>query len=268
MATRGKRHRRSEPRSLSIDATLLLERLAREGWSPAKIYRELRDKFGGDIPTPRTIQRAVHAIQPADKSAPWSLTAANGEEAALVLPVLGAVLRHTDGRIRSISQGQAAWIVSVRRAAPRLDPWQVWLLCRQYMLLEGLNEQTASGAPLNKRREAQPGPQPERPDTSHLDAWLALTEDGLLEDDDSKVAEHLRATNDFNIGRLFGKTWPHQLPWHWDEYEFMRYADGFATGLRESGHDTGEIGRWFDAFLQRTVKSRGDDKQPRKEQGR
>jgi len=94
--------------------------------SAAEIHRELGDR--PDL-SERTIRTAVSKLRGHDLSAPSHLEKGGDVDAALVLPVLGAVIEQSEGRIRTLTRAQAEWITSIRRAAPDLtDPLHVYEL--------------------------------------------------------------------------------------------------------------------------------------------
>jgi hypothetical protein len=135
METTSHRGRRIDP-----DIEAEIRKLVLEGWTPPQIERHLSSKedFADRVPDIRTIRRRVAWYWPEDSrgdtSGPWTWADADGEEAALVLPVLGAVLDHTQGRIAGFTKNQARWVLKVRRAAPDLDPWYVWRVAAAYQL--------------------------------------------------------------------------------------------------------------------------------------
>ena len=86
------------------------------------------------IPHIRTIQRIVRENTPQDPSAPWQLAEASGGDAALVLPVLAAMIEVSEGRLKALSTAKAEWIVKLRRVADDLPLWAIYELTIKYML--------------------------------------------------------------------------------------------------------------------------------------
>ncbi len=98
-----------------------------DGKNAAEIHGELEHR--ADRPTDRTIRSAVRKLRGHDLSGPSHLEKGGDVDAALVMPVLGAVIEQSEGRIRTLTRAQAEWITSIRRAAPDLtDPLHVYEL--------------------------------------------------------------------------------------------------------------------------------------------
>jgi hypothetical protein len=92
--------------------------------------------FGpADVPSQRTIHNIVREHTPRDDTDPWALADAEADEAALILPVLAAIIEKTEERRSYLTQAQARWIVRIRRAAPDLNAWMVYLIALNYMAL-------------------------------------------------------------------------------------------------------------------------------------
>jgi len=92
------------------------------GWTnAAEIKHELERRFPAQdpakviVPNLRTIQRVLGDFAPRDDTT-WSLADADAEDAALVLPVLAAMVEESEGRRQSITQREARWILKIRRA--------------------------------------------------------------------------------------------------------------------------------------------------------
>lgn len=128
----------------------MAEGLALQGLTPAQIERALIEAgvAPADRPSRRTIQRLVQAVRVHDRSGPWSLGDAEGDEAPLILPVLRAYLQlsslqaRKSSRSHFITKAEARWIVRIRRTAPDLHPFDVYLLARAYLGRETRNQVT------------------------------------------------------------------------------------------------------------------------------
>lgn len=108
-----------------------------EGLAPPGLHSlDVLALLEAKIPDERTIRRRIAESKLLDTSGPWTLARASGGVAALVLPVLGAVLDHTQGRVAGLTKEQAKWVVKVRRAAPGLDPWYVWRVAAAYQVAD------------------------------------------------------------------------------------------------------------------------------------
>lgn len=108
-----------------------------QGLTPAAIDEELLRRFPeADPPSRRTIESWVATFR-TEGGEPWTLTLGTEETAELVLPVLQAIVEHSEGRVRTIGVEAARWVVAVRRAVPDLDPWDAYLVARQYLAAAG-----------------------------------------------------------------------------------------------------------------------------------
>jgi len=113
-----KQRRRSDP-----DVVEAIESLLIQGWTPRRVVQQLEADahFRGRLPTQRTIESMQADLRPA-RGPGWSLADADPDDAALILPVLAAVTRNSEGRLGGFSVETARWIIRIRRAAPRLEP--------------------------------------------------------------------------------------------------------------------------------------------------
>lgn len=143
-------------RRIHPDVQAEIENLALKGFGASQINVKLHEHFGAKEPSKlphlKTIQRVISDTVPRDSTAPWRLADAVAEDAALVLPVLAAVIEESEGRVANLTIGQARWIAKLRHVAPDLALWTVYVLANTYMRCEEWNMPTAD-----------------------LDAYLALT---------------------------------------------------------------------------------------------
>jgi hypothetical protein len=125
------------------DAIVVLA-LEKPGWNATDIHRALQqdERVAGRLPTVRTVQSMVKDARPRDASGPWSLADGDvsGADAALILPVLAAVVREREGHVPGVTRREAAWIVKLRRAVPDLPPWETYRLARRYLVREDRKE--------------------------------------------------------------------------------------------------------------------------------
>ena len=155
----GKMARRKRKRSWSPSVVARIKEMAVSEVSAGAIERQLELEAGtgeagfgpNDVPSRRTIHDIVVEYTPKDDTDPWELADAEADEAALVLPVLATIIEKTEERRSHVTQAEAQWIVRIRRAAPDLDPWMVYLIALNYMAC------AQHGVPHN-----------------HLDAYLAF----------------------------------------------------------------------------------------------
>lgn len=81
----------------------------------------------GRVPGVRAIQKIARGAGPR-----WSVATGDPDDAALVLEVLGAIVTHYQGGIRTISTRLAALVVMIRRAAPECPPLHAYRLATRY----------------------------------------------------------------------------------------------------------------------------------------
>jgi len=118
-----------------------IEGWALEGRSASDIERLLAEAgvHPWERPSRRTIQRIVHEAKVLDRSGPWSLADAEGDDATVILPVYRAYLNITamsEPRMAKpwfLTKAQARWIVKVARATSDLGPINIYRLARAYL---------------------------------------------------------------------------------------------------------------------------------------
>lgn len=110
--------RRTDP-----DVLAFVRELASKGYAPRRIFDRLgqTDRFSGRTPSLRTLYALIGEMTPTPGPG-WRMAAADPDDAALILPVLGAVTRNSDGRIGHFTDATAGWIARIRRVAPMLEP--------------------------------------------------------------------------------------------------------------------------------------------------
>ena len=138
------------PKKWPVAVMEAIAELLQDGFGPSQIVEELgRQGFPeSNIPAERTMRDIVSILSP-DKSQPWRLADSEGSDGRLVLEVLDAVIRRTEGRRCRVTVAEAEWIVRLRRAV--VDPpeppgsswlWTAFLLARTYAALEATKEPT------------------------------------------------------------------------------------------------------------------------------
>lgn len=132
---------RQRRRSWPLSVVGRIKEMAASELSAGAIHRRLELEassgeadFGpADVPSRRTIHNIVAEHTPSDDTDPWALADAEADEAALILPVLAAIIEKTEERRSHVTQAQAQWIVRIRRAAPDLNAWMVYHIAMNYM---------------------------------------------------------------------------------------------------------------------------------------
>lgn len=122
------RKRRRDPEVVSR-----IKELTVDGLGPAAIAERLANEYPLDRqPSLRKIND-VRTELDADPGEPWTLFEATAAEAELVPLVLATVIEATLGETRRLTKAEAAAIVRIRLAAPRMDPWVVYNVARYYV---------------------------------------------------------------------------------------------------------------------------------------
>lgn len=129
-----------------IDPDIHEEIVARvlEHWTPSKIHQWLETSFEDKsrLPSLRTVQRIVSDITAEDRSGPWSLRQAEGDDARLILDVLAVFLERTTRQRVYLTKTEADYVLKIRKAVPDEDLWAVFRLARLYVLREVKGEDT------------------------------------------------------------------------------------------------------------------------------
>lgn len=133
--------KRKRRRLVEVDVLAEIESLATiAGASGSAIHRTLAadERFADrELPSERTVQDIVRELDYRDDSEPWSLTsAAMPDEGALVMPVLGELIRREEVEQTHITRAEADWIVRIRRAAPDMPLFATYRFARFYLALE------------------------------------------------------------------------------------------------------------------------------------
>lgn len=173
--------KRRRKRYLDRDVEEKLAALILRGYSAKQIETELStdEKYAGRLPQLRTLQRIVSEPNGLrDAAATWSINDTPADDLRLVLDVWAAVLVESDGRVHRLTVEEAQSILRVRKAAPWLEGWPVWLVAREYLTRVASNE-----------------------DTTDLDLFLALVSPPSMNWDQSCRREQLRA-------RIHADKWP------------------------------------------------------------
>ena len=136
--------RRKRRRNFPLEVLEEIAHLAEKGVNAAQITRrlELDARFAdGRLPAERTVQDIVRGLAaPRDESGRWTFNEADPDDAALILPVLAAVIQETEGRRTYFTRAQAEFIGRIRRLAPELDGFRVYRLARLYLFFEARGE--------------------------------------------------------------------------------------------------------------------------------
>lgn len=88
---------------------------------------------GHTVPDEKTIRRCRNERnERLGMGEVWRLDAAPADEATVVLPVLGAVIDETSGRVATFTPAVAGLVTRIRAAAPDLDGWSCYLGAVEY----------------------------------------------------------------------------------------------------------------------------------------
>jgi hypothetical protein len=121
-----------------------IKKRALEGERPIEIYNAMSQagEWMAICPALRTVQDIVAEVVPPDASGEWHLGDATADDAAMVLPVLAAVIERTKGRTTRLTNGEAEWIARVTLAASDIPPWEAYHMARLYLSRTGSREPT------------------------------------------------------------------------------------------------------------------------------
>lgn len=131
-------------RYLDLDVLEKIEVLALQKATPSQIYRHMEkdNRYQGRVPTIRTIQRIVSSKKVTDPSGPWTIEDFAGEDSGLILEVLENQILITEGRVRNFSKAEANLILKIRKIAPGLHVFRVYLLAQYYRIRKENGEST------------------------------------------------------------------------------------------------------------------------------
>ena len=123
--------------------------LAATGMKPAQIERELQldPDFASKVPNRRTIQRwGRDYVRPGD-GVEWRLGLDKLDPVgdSYVLKSLGTLIHVTEGRIRHITEDEAKWIAYLRSIATKLQPFETYLLAREYVSRTSAGDGSTAG---------------------------------------------------------------------------------------------------------------------------
>jgi len=145
--TSGQNRRRPGRPRIPGDIEAEIKSLALEGYTPPQIHEALErtPEFEGRmLPVVKTIKRIIERYFPKGlPSERWGLADADGDDAAMILPVLAAVIERTAGRVSHLTKAQAVWVQKIRRVAPDLAPWWAFRLAVTYMVRVHREQPTA-----------------------------------------------------------------------------------------------------------------------------
>src|SRR5579883_2735957 len=84
-------------KKIPLEVEKAIRALAQEGYAPSQILAYVQRKYPDQTEKldAKTVQRRVKEYGPPDDSEPWTLATAPPAEAAVVMPVLGAMLAET-----------------------------------------------------------------------------------------------------------------------------------------------------------------------------
>ncbi|MHB8648121.1 MAG: hypothetical protein ACYDAR_20255 [Thermomicrobiales bacterium] len=107
------------------------------GEGPKAIHADIEQKYGENTTSYRTVQRIVAELTPKDASGLWRLRDdQDGEDAALILPVVQAAIEMSAGKLRGVTVAQSRWIARLRRVAPELGERIVFYLAHVFVRAE------------------------------------------------------------------------------------------------------------------------------------
>ena len=103
----------------------------REGYSISRILEDLQAAFGSEARGERTVQNHVKRID--ESRLPWDRFATDGDDAKLIFEVLAEVIRVSKGNKSTFTQEEADTVLWVRKSAPDLQTYYVWVTAVLYI---------------------------------------------------------------------------------------------------------------------------------------
>ena len=117
----------------------LIQSLVGEGLTAKQVWASLPEPR----PTLRHVYRVVSEVSPWDPSGTWTLANADGDDVALVAPVLAAVVERSQGRRRQLTNREALLVGKIRRAIPKFEGlFYIYMLAREYIYAEAQERST------------------------------------------------------------------------------------------------------------------------------
>lgn len=117
----------------------IYERAIVRGQRPTFIHRALVDRLSAegrmsDVPGLRTVQDIVKGFEDRDVGNPWSIADAPASEIRPVLGAMAALIRGSLGRVTSLTNAEARWVVKLTTAYPDIPPVIAYSLARLYLM--------------------------------------------------------------------------------------------------------------------------------------
>ena len=103
----------------------------RQDESNADIEMELTERYPDTAPSLRTIQNITKRFK--ENKVPWDRLGTDGADVRKIFDVLAEVIKASEGKKKVFTQEEAEWITWVRKAAPTLPPYCVWVMVCLYM---------------------------------------------------------------------------------------------------------------------------------------
>ena len=135
--------RRHLPSRQDVDVENRLRMLFDQGYGVVAITDALDREFKKRAPSKSTVDRRVRALKALDTSGRWFMNLdTEPETAALILGTIAVVIEATGGRVRSLTNTEAAWIATIRAAYPDIDAWDSYRLTRLFITRDALEQPT------------------------------------------------------------------------------------------------------------------------------
>lgn len=126
---------RRRRRKMLQEAVAYIEEEARKGaLNATEIWEAVEVRWGEGTGSLRTVQAIVAVNRPKDDTLPWSLADSSPAEAALVMPVLTALIKQSGGKKKELTHLEAEWVARVRSVASWLEPWEAYQFAREYIV--------------------------------------------------------------------------------------------------------------------------------------
>lgn len=119
----------------------LIIMMGRQDYTAQQIADALEKKYKGEARGLRTVQNILKASF--QNRIPWDRLKTSGGDVRVILGVLAAVIKVSEGKKQEFTQDEADWVAWVGHAAPTLPVYYMWVVACLYMAESRLTKEFA-----------------------------------------------------------------------------------------------------------------------------
>ena len=119
----------------------LITMMGRQDYTAQQIADALEKKYKGEARGLRTVQNILKASF--QNRIPWDRLETSGGDLRVILDVLAAVIKVSEGKKQEFTQDEADWVAWVGHAAPTLPVYYMWVAACLYMAESRLTKEFA-----------------------------------------------------------------------------------------------------------------------------